>query len=46
VDNGEKMRFSLEDVRANVRSRDQTYGLESDVRLVCDRETLFSPTIS
>jgi hypothetical protein len=28
LDNGEKMRFSLKDIGANIRSHDRTYGLE------------------
>jgi hypothetical protein len=27
VNNGEKIRFSLKDIEADIRSRDQTYGL-------------------
>jgi hypothetical protein len=48
------MRFSLKDVEADIRSRDRTYDPSChsgrtdpspDVRLVCDRETLFSPAV-
>ena len=51
---GEKMRFFLKDVGANVRSHDRTYGipchngstaLSPNVWLECYRETLFSPAI-
>jgi hypothetical protein len=54
VDSGEKMRFSLKDVRPDVRSHDQMYSPSChsrrtdpslDVRLVCYREILFSPAI-
>jgi hypothetical protein len=47
VDNGVKIRFSLKNVGADVRSRDRTYGhcVTVDVRPKCDKETLFSPTV-
>jgi hypothetical protein len=48
------MKFSLKDVRADVRSHDRTYDpschskhtdLSLDVQSVCDRETLFSSAV-
>jgi hypothetical protein len=54
VDSREKMRFSLKDVGADIRSHDQTYDpschsgqtdSSPDVRSMCDRKTLFSPTV-
>jgi hypothetical protein len=54
VNSGEKMRFSPRTYTADVRYQDQMYGLSlhdgrtfpiMDVRLLCGRETLFSPNI-
>jgi hypothetical protein len=55
VDSGEKIRFSIKDVGADIWSHDRTYDpschsgrtdSSPNVRSMCDRETLFSPTVS